>query len=130
MSRRCAEKIASVYRQGNGFALRGGGRTVTRLRVLSALFCVLLLTSAGAKAQPSPPPADRTAAPATSTDSTKNSSVTDNKKDSADSSSDSDANAAANLAAAREQQRATAATRQQIQAIRAALRARLAALHH
>jgi len=107
--------MASVYRWGNGFALRGGGRTVTRFpRALLVLTCALFLTSAGAVAQPANPPAEQPASqPAP-----------------ADTVSDSDADKNAEIAAARQQQRTTAATRQQIQAIRAALRARLAAMHH
>jgi hypothetical protein len=111
--------MASVYRWGNGFALRGGGRTVTRIpRALLALTCALFLTSAGAMAQPANPPAEQPASQPAPADSA------------SDTASNSDADKNAQIAAARQQQRTTAATRQQIQAIRAALRARLAAMHH
>jgi len=109
MSLHCEDTGAGVYRHGNTFALRGGGRILIRLSRALSLACVLLLP-AGAMAQPSPAPAEQ--------------SVTPPAADAA-----SDANMKVDIAAAREQQRTTAATRQQIQAIRAALRARLAAMH-
>jgi len=83
-------------------------------RALLALTCALFLMSAGAMAQPASPPAEQPAS----------------QPAAADTANDSDANKKAEIAAARQQQRTTAATRQQIQAIRAALRARLAAMHH
>ena len=103
----CGGEGAGVYRGGNTFALRGGGRRVTRLSCAGLAF-VLLFGFAGAMAQPAAPA--QPSPPATQEE--------DNAKAKADVA-----------AAAREQQRTTSATRQQIQAIRAALRARLAALH-
>ena len=73
------------------------------------LVWALLQPVGGAMAQPAEQPAAPPAAANTANDST-----VDMK---------------AEIAAARQQQRTTAATRQQIQAIRAALRARLATLH-
>lgn len=103
---RCDEDRASVYPDGNTFALRGGGRRVIRLSCAGLAF-VLMFGFAGAMAQQADPAGQPSAA----------------------TQDDSSDKAKSDLAAAREQQRATAATRQQIQAIRAALRARLAALH-
>ena len=80
---------------------------------------VLLLPLDGAMAQPAPTPVAQSAATPNATSDTKR----DVKADEPPGMSPSD------IAAAREQQRTTAATRQQIQAIRAALRARLAAMH-
>jgi hypothetical protein len=81
---------------------------------LLALICALLLTGVSAMAQPAVTPAAQPAAqPAAN-----------------DKADDTNADMMKEIAGAREQQRTTAATRQQIQAIRAALRARLAALHH
>ena len=102
----CDGHRAGVYRGGNTFALRGGGRRVIRLSCAGLAF-VLMFGFAGVVAQPADP-AGQPAAP---------------------TQDDSNAKVKSELAAAREQQRTTAATRQQIQAIRAALRARLAALH-
>ncbi len=110
MSERCDGTGTGVYGHGNTFALRGGGRSVIRLSRALSLAFFLLLPAAGAMAQPAQAPTEQTATPPA-----------------ADAASD--ANMKADIAAAREQQRTTAATRQQIQAIRAALRARLAALH-
>ena len=110
MSERCDGKGTGVYRRGNTFALRGGGRVVIRLSHTLSLACLLLLPAAGTMAQPAAAPAEQSATPPAA-------------------DTESDANMKAEIAAARQQQRTTAATRQQIQAIRAALRARLAALH-
>lgn len=114
MSKRCDKRMGSVYRRGDGLPLCGGRRNVLALSfALLVSICVLTLPVGGAMAQPAPAPVDQPAADATSAAKT-------------------DANAgmtAADIAAARQQQRTTAATRQQIQAIRAALRARLATLH-
>ena len=82
---------------------------MTRLSRVLLVWACILLPAGGAMAQPAEQPAAPPAAAKTSNDS-----VTDMKAD---------------IAAARQQQRTTAATRQQIQAIRAALRARLAAMH-
>ena len=118
MSGRCGDGMAGVYREGNGFALRGGGRTVRRLPcALLAMICALLLTGVGAVAQPASPPAAQPASPAA-------------QPAASDTADDTNADMKDEIAAARQQQRTTAATRQQIQAIRAALRARLATLHH
>ena len=81
--------------------------------------CVLTLPLGGAMAQPAPAPVEQPAA----TPDAKSDTKRDVKSDESPGMSPSD------IAAAREQQRTTAATRQQIQAIRAALRARLAAMH-
>jgi hypothetical protein len=104
---------------------------VTRLSRALALTCALLLsfTALGAVAQPENTPAQQ-AIPATGQPACPIIGRADTSADAGTDCDDSDATKKANLAAAREQQRATAATRQQIQAIRAALRARLAALHH
>jgi hypothetical protein len=79
--------------------------------------CVLTLPVGGAMAQQAP------AAQSAATPDAKSDTRRDVKNGEPPGMSPSD------IAAAREQQRTTAATRQQIQAIRAALRARLAALH-
>ena len=81
--------------------------------------CVLMLPVGSALAQQTPAPVDQSAAPPDA----KSDAKRDVKTDDPPGMSSSD------IAAAREQQRTTAATRQQIQAIRAALRARLATLH-
>jgi len=73
--------------------------------------CVLTLPMGRAMAQPVPAPVEQ---PVTPSEAAKEAGP---------------GMTAADVAAARQQQRTTAATRQQIQAIRAALRARLAALH-
>ena len=92
---------------------------MTRLPcALLALACALFFMSAGAMAQPTNPSAEQSASQPAPADSA------------SDATNDSDADKNAEIAAARQQQRTTAATRQQIQAIRAALRARLAAMHH
>lgn len=115
MSKRCDKGMGSVYRRGDGLPLCGGGRNVLALSfALLVSICVLSLPVGGAMAQPAPATAEQSAAPLDA------------------SNAKTDANTgmtAADIAAARQQQRTTAATRQQIQAIRAALRARLAALH-
>jgi hypothetical protein len=117
MSKHCEGAATGVYRHGNTFALRGGGRRVSRLlRALTVVACLLLPVAA--MAQPAAAPSEQPATP----------SAADAPSD-ANAASDASANMKADLAAAREQQRTTAATRQQIQAIRAALRARLAAMH-
>lgn len=120
MRQRCGKKIGGVYRRDDSFALCGGGRSV--LALLFALLvssCVLLLPLDGAMAQQAPAPVAQSAATPDAKKETKN----DVKGGETPGMSSSD------IAAAREQQRTTAATRQQIQAIRAALRARLAAMH-
>jgi hypothetical protein len=103
---------------------------VIRLSCALALTCVLLLSLApvGAVAQPANTSTQQI--PVTGQPACLAIGQADTSADAGTDCDDSDATKKANLAAAREQQRATAATRQQIQAIRAALRARLAALHH
>ena len=81
--------------------------------------CVLMLPVGSALAQQTPAPVDQSAA----TPDAKSDTKSDAKSDETPGMSSAD------ITAAREQQRTTAATRQQIQAIRAALRARLAAMH-
>lgn len=107
MRERCGDRMGRVYGSGNTFALRGGGRRVTHLSCAVLAF-VLAFGFASAMAQPADPP------PPVTPDA---------------AHQDTNARAKADITAAREQQRTTAATRQQIQAIRAALRARLAAIH-
>lgn len=120
MSKRCDERMGSVYRRGDSFALCGGGRSVLALSfALLVSICVLMLPVGSALAQPAPAPVEQPAATPDANSDTKS----DAKNDETPGMSSAD------IAAAREQQRTTAATRQQIQAIRAALRARLATLH-
>lgn len=108
MSKRCDKGMAGVYRRGDGLPLCRGGRSVLSLWfALLVSICMLTVPVGGPMAQPAPAPVEQSTA---KTDT--NGGMT-----------------AADIAAARQQQRTTAATRQQIQAIRAALRARLAALH-
>ncbi len=120
MSKRCDNMMGSAYRRGNGLPLCGGGRSAQALSfALLVLICVLMLPVGGAMAQQAPAPVEKSAA----TPDAKSDTKSDAK------SAEPPGMSSADIAAAREQQRTTAATRQQIQAIRAALRARLATLH-
>jgi hypothetical protein len=130
MSKRCDKRMGSVYRRGNTLPLCGGGRSVLALSfALLVSICVLMLPVGGAMAQPAPaPPLEQ---PASASPMEQPAATPDAKGDTkSDAKSDETPGmSSADITAAREQQRTTAATRQQIQAIRAALRARLAALH-
>ena len=119
MRQRCEKIMRRVYRRADGLPLSTGSRSMLPLSfALLISTCVLLLPLDGAMAQPAPAPVAQSAAPPDAKSDTKR----DVKTDAPPGMSSSD------ISAAREQQRTTAATRQQIQAIRAALRARLAAM--
>ena len=88
--------------------------------------CILMLPVGGAMAQPATAPVEQPATPPDANAATPDAN-SDTKSDA--KNDEPPGMSSADIAAAREQQRTTATTRQQIQAIRAALRARLAALH-
>ena len=119
MRQRCEKIMRRVYLRADGLPLSAGSRSMLPLSfVLLISTFVLLLPLGGAMAQQAPAPIAQSAA----TPDAKNDTKRDIKDGESPGMSSSD------MAAAREQQRTTAATRQQIQAIRAALRARLAAM--